>query len=352
MSFIDTLFALTRAVGWDHGDSVLAVLDRFLRAELSFETGEVAVLGPIGFERYLLSGDPLAGEDILLEARRRGGPLRIDDIRLVSEYPRTRQAMERRGLRSILLVPLGAKGGLEGWIVLGQDYSFAFAGASMRRLESVAAMAGLALLNAQKLTRLHNRLPRVLPAPDLAAVEPHPIPGDAPLPSNPEPSFQPDISEPASPGNAEALPAEKTHMAPETAATPLAPESAAPKGEPQADVAAAAGTDPQAEGPGRPAEERDVDRLETAAPEPQQGQAPSAESPAIPEADARAMAEPETVATSEAVPEGARVEPPEPTPGAPPSPVPVATLPTLADGAAPLPKPARRRPIRPIRDKP
>jgi GAF domain-containing protein len=214
MSFLEALFAITRAVGWDRGDGVVSALDKFLREEVSFEAGEVAVLGPIGFDHYLLSGDSVAGEDILLEARRRGGPIRIDDIRLISEYPRTAQAMERAGLRSILLVPLGSKGGIEGWIVLAQDYSFAFAGVSLGRLEAVAAMAGLALQNAQTLTRLHKRIPLGLASGEEVASK-------APLPAASEGEEETAPFEEESPREEAALEAPRE--------APFAPAEAAPE---------------------------------------------------------------------------------------------------------------------------
>jgi hypothetical protein len=168
MEHAELLFEIVRAVTWDEGEAVLAVVEGILRDHAPFEAGEVAILGPIGFERYAYTAESMAAEDLLLEARRRGGTLKVDDIRDTAEFPRTRDLMERQGLRSLLVLPLASSGGVEGWIVLGRDHIYGFAGVRLRLLEPVAAMAGLALLKARSLSKLHKRLPilvEVAPSP-------------------------------------------------------------------------------------------------------------------------------------------------------------------------------------------
>jgi hypothetical protein len=164
MELVEALLAIVRAVSWDQGEAILDVLKVVLAEHAPFDAGEVAILGPIGFDRFLLSGPSFAGEDLLLEARRRGGTLGIDDILETHEFPRTRAFMEQHGLRSLLALPLSEAGGVEGWIVLARDYGWAFCGVPLRLLEPVAAMTGLALARARALTALHRRFPVLVPA--------------------------------------------------------------------------------------------------------------------------------------------------------------------------------------------
>jgi hypothetical protein len=82
---------------------------------------------------------------VLFHVIARREALRLDDLRELGPYPRTRERMSALGLRSLLILPLNAAGGCEGAIVLARDFGWAFAGASLRVLWGVAGITGLCL---------------------------------------------------------------------------------------------------------------------------------------------------------------------------------------------------------------
>lgn len=172
------LLALVASVSWDGGDGVVGVLRALLAEAAPFDAGEVAVAHPAGFHRWTLTDDesPLVGEDLLLHVSARPHPVRLDDRHEAEPWPRTAELLERRGLRSLLVLPLNAAGGAEGGIGVACRHGWAFVGCSLRRLQPVAAMAGLALGHARAMTALRRheagaaRL-EPAPAPVLAADE-------------------------------------------------------------------------------------------------------------------------------------------------------------------------------------
>jgi hypothetical protein len=195
---------IVRGISWDGGDGVVAALEAALREEAPYDSGEVVVLGPIGFERCLLTADSVLGDDVLLEARRRGGHITIDDVRDAKGIPKTRELMDRTGIRSLLLLSLSEAGGLEGWVGLGRTYAYGFAGVSMHRLRPLAALAGLALQKARALSKLHKRLPILVSVTPLetegAPGEGLVSPAGAAAPVPPAPGAPPPVGEGASPG--------------------------------------------------------------------------------------------------------------------------------------------------------
>lgn len=150
------LLALASSVSWDGGDGVVGVLRALLSELAPFDAGEVAVAHPAGFQRWTLTEDesPLAGEDLLMHVSARPHPVRLDDRHEAEPWPRTAELLERRGLRSLLVLPLNAAGGAEGGIAVACRHGWAFVGCSLRRLQPIAGMAGLALAQARALTVL------------------------------------------------------------------------------------------------------------------------------------------------------------------------------------------------------
>lgn len=149
------LIALAAAVGPDGGDGVLRVLRDVLRARAPFDAAEVALLHPAGFQRYTLTDDDqeIAAEDLLLDVSHRPEVRRFDEPSALDVFPRTRERLARRGLKSLLVLPLSQAGGGKGAAVLAREHTFGFVGASLRMLVPVAAMAGLALDWARALAR-------------------------------------------------------------------------------------------------------------------------------------------------------------------------------------------------------
>lgn len=150
------LIALAAAVGPDGGNGVLRVLRDVLRVQAPFDAAEVALLNPAGFQRYTLTDDEreIAADDLLLDVSNRPEVRRFDELSALDVFPRTREWLRRRGLQSLLVLPLSQAGGCRGAVVLARDHTFGFVGASLRVLVPLAAMAGLALDWARALTRV------------------------------------------------------------------------------------------------------------------------------------------------------------------------------------------------------
>ncbi len=155
-----TLLALAAATTWDGGDGVVSTLRSALCACAPFDAGELALSMPTGFRRWTFTDDetPLAGDDLLLNLCRRELPLRIDQPEEVDAFPETAARLRRRGLMSLLAVPLNAAGGPEGGVVLARQFGWAFAGTSIRAVSVTVAMAGLCLERSLALTALRREL--------------------------------------------------------------------------------------------------------------------------------------------------------------------------------------------------
>jgi hypothetical protein len=172
----DQLLALAGAVSWDSGDGVVGVLRTLLERAAPYEAGEVAVAHPTGFQRWTLTDDdsPLMGEDLLVHVAARPHPLRLDDLHEVEPYGRTRELLERRGMRSLLVLPLSSAGGAEGAIGVACAHGWAFVGCSLRGLVPLASMAGLALAQARGLTALRRMTDGARGFTETAAAPPAP----------------------------------------------------------------------------------------------------------------------------------------------------------------------------------
>jgi hypothetical protein len=149
------LIALCAAVGPDSGAGVLRVLRDVLRVQAPYDAAEVALLHPAGFQRYTLTDDEreIAAEDLLLDVSNRPEVRRFDEPGALDVFPRTREWLRRRGLQSLLVLPLSQAGGCRGAVVLARDHGYGFVGASLRVMVPLAAMAGLALDWSRALTR-------------------------------------------------------------------------------------------------------------------------------------------------------------------------------------------------------
>ena len=156
----ETLLALAAATTWDGGDGVVSVLKGALAALAPYEAGELALSMPTGYRRWTFTEEdaPLAGDDLLATICRRDSPLRIDDPEGAAAFPETAARLRRRGLMSLLAVPLHAAGGPDGGVVLARHYGWAYAGTSMRTVSVCVSMAGLCLERSLALTALRREL--------------------------------------------------------------------------------------------------------------------------------------------------------------------------------------------------
>jgi hypothetical protein len=145
MNAVETrLIELVAATTGDGGVSLRVALAHVLAEVAPFDRGELAFLREGRVERWPLRGDgAVSGDDLIRHVAAHPALVRIDHIGEAEPFPATREAMEAQGLRSVLALPTFGAGGPEGAIVLARDYGWAFAGASLRLLEPIAAMAGL-----------------------------------------------------------------------------------------------------------------------------------------------------------------------------------------------------------------
>jgi hypothetical protein len=157
---VEKLLDLAASVGADGGDGVVRTLGGILEREAAFDLGEVAVVAPLGFKRWTLTDDEreIAAADLLFRVQAERQPLRIDDLPEAEPFPRTRDKLRALGLRSLLTLPLGARGGADGAIVLGRRHGWAFVGASLPALLPAASMAGICLARAEAVTTLTRKL--------------------------------------------------------------------------------------------------------------------------------------------------------------------------------------------------
>lgn len=155
-----TLLALAAATTWDGGDGVVSTLRSALCTIAPFDAGELALSMPTGFRRWTFTDDeePLAANDLLLDVSRHDTPLRIDQPEEAEVFPETAARLRRRGLMSLLAVPLNAAGGPDGAVVLARTFGWAYAGTSMRAVSVSVSMAGLCLERALALTALRREL--------------------------------------------------------------------------------------------------------------------------------------------------------------------------------------------------
>jgi len=154
------LIELTAAIGADGGDGVVRVLGALLKQSAPYDAGELAVLGAVGFERWTLTDDDdaVAAEDLLLQLTRRREAVRLDHPGELAAFPRTCERMARRGLQSLLALPLSAPGSPEGAVVLARRHGWAFVAAPVSLFQDLVALAGLCLGRSRLLTALQRQL--------------------------------------------------------------------------------------------------------------------------------------------------------------------------------------------------
>lgn len=156
MDLTERLLDLAAAVTWDGGERVMSSLRRHLTDLVVFDLGELAMPRVIGFDRWALSDseEELVPEDLLTHLVDRDEPLRIDDVSALVGFDRSVTHLVDRDIRSLLALPLSSARGPRGTVVLTRDSTWAFAGAPLPALGSLAGMAGLSLETAAMLTKL------------------------------------------------------------------------------------------------------------------------------------------------------------------------------------------------------
>ena len=147
------LLRLVAAVRARGGEGMRETLADILGALAPFDRAEVAFLREGEVVHWGLRGSraPVAGDDLVRHVAAHPVSVRIDHLLEAEPFPATHERLEAAGLRSLLALPISTHEGPEGALVLARDYGWAFAGASLRRLEPIAAMAGLLLDVAQRL---------------------------------------------------------------------------------------------------------------------------------------------------------------------------------------------------------
>jgi hypothetical protein len=152
------VITLLGAIAADGGDAVVNALRVELGQLAPFDEGELLLtLGADVHRRSLTQhNEPLAGDDILATLGQHHDLLRIDDERHSSGHPRTRERLARRQLRSLIAVPIVFGDATRGAIALAAHRPCAFAGAPVQALLPLASAAGLALLQALKLSGLND----------------------------------------------------------------------------------------------------------------------------------------------------------------------------------------------------
>jgi len=144
----DDLLELAGAPLRGGADAVARTLAPRLEAIVPYRAGEIALLGDSGWRRWPLSERAgVAGEELLEWLRSVDRPRRIDEV---DKLPgQLGDALAGQGLLSLLACPLGA--GSPGALVLYHESRWGFAGASLRRVQALASMAGVALSGALRL---------------------------------------------------------------------------------------------------------------------------------------------------------------------------------------------------------
>lgn len=147
------LLRLVAAVGARGQTGMREALAEILGGLAPFDSGEVAFLREGEVVRWGLGPTtaPVTGNDLVRHLAIHPVSLRIDHLLEAEPFPATRECLEAAGLRSLLALPFTATAGYEGAVVVAREYGWAFAGASLRRLEPIAAMVGLLLDVAHKL---------------------------------------------------------------------------------------------------------------------------------------------------------------------------------------------------------
>lgn len=175
------LLRLVAAVGARGQAGMREALAEILGALAPFDSAEIAFLREGEVVRWGLGPTtaPVTGDDLVRHLASHPVSLRIDHLLEAEPFPATRECLEATGLRSLLALPITAIAGYEGAVVMAREYGWAFAGASLRRLEPIAAMVGLLLDVAHRLK--NGRLKKRAPGNKQAAIGYQPHKQDASL---------------------------------------------------------------------------------------------------------------------------------------------------------------------------
>jgi hypothetical protein len=152
------VLALFGAVTTDGGEEVLRLLRDALTHSAPFDDGELLLTLVADLHRRPLGDDHggVADDDVVQHLASHPAPLRIDLPSEADVLPRTRERLARARHQSLLALPIVPGEGLRGAVVLASRRSCAFAAVPLQPLVTLASAAGLALLQALKLTGLHD----------------------------------------------------------------------------------------------------------------------------------------------------------------------------------------------------
>ncbi|MCU0241423.1 MAG: hypothetical protein MUF51_03255 [Vicinamibacteria bacterium] len=153
IDLVETLRQLISAIAPDNGAAVIARLTAILQDAAPFDAGEVVLLAPRDFRRALGAEAPaFVGADCVAALASGGVYVRFDEPGDAARYPHAESLMRAQGMRSLLALPLSARGAVSGVIVLGARATWAFAGVAPQRALAVAETFGWALVHALALS--------------------------------------------------------------------------------------------------------------------------------------------------------------------------------------------------------
>jgi len=158
IEFARKLLALFGAVTADGGEQVVRRLAEALAEVTPFDRGELLLTLVADLHRRPLgtSSASLAEDDLLEHLGSHPGPLRVDRLNELKVLPRTSARLAEGHHQSLLALPIAPDGTLRGAVVLAARRPCAFAAVPLQGLTTLATAAGLALLQALKLTGLHD----------------------------------------------------------------------------------------------------------------------------------------------------------------------------------------------------
>ncbi|MBN2371324.1 MAG: GAF domain-containing protein [Vicinamibacteria bacterium] len=154
------LLRLADAIEPDGGATLAQRLLEVLPAHMRAEAGEI-ILALEGTTRRLpmiAPSESLAADDALDHVLSHDRVLRFDDIPDATRFPQTRALLLKRGLRSLLMLPLTTAKDPRAIAVLASSHPCAFAGIPSGTTEPLRAMAGIALSASLRLTHLHEQI--------------------------------------------------------------------------------------------------------------------------------------------------------------------------------------------------
>jgi hypothetical protein len=160
----EILLRIAAAAAPDGGAGVKAALVAALQEKAAFDAGDIVLLSrnrdPLFFSLGA-EGPPIVGRDLVEYVIVHRAPHRLDDLPEAQAFPSTLALLREQGLRSALVVPFRfdepGMAGASGVLALARTHGWAFVGVSLPVLVPLAAMAGLALDHALRLSALGER---------------------------------------------------------------------------------------------------------------------------------------------------------------------------------------------------